>query len=196
MDFEHWRHYARGWLFHFLGCAERAYAAYEQAFRCDPRDARAARHMACIAAEHKRYEVAEHWFVIALEREPDDAATHFNLGFAREQAGKPREAIAAFRAATRLQGSLDRAWYGCGLAHAALGEHAEAIVAFAEATRLQPMNGEAFYQLGMAQHHAGEALALAKTVKQLAQFDPKRAHQLVRDSDRKDLRPLLPELPF
>lgn len=196
MDFEHWRHYARGWLFHFLGRAERAYAAYELAFRRNPGDARAARHLACIATERKQYEVAEHWFVAALECDPDDAATHFNLGFTREQAGKPQEAIAAFRAAIHLQASLDRAWYGCGLAHAALGEHAEAIVAFTEATRLQPMNGQAFYQLGMAQHHAGEAHALAKTVQQLAQFDPQRAHLLVRHSAREDLRPLLPELPF
>ena len=33
MNFEHWRHYARGWLFHFFNREEAAYEAFATAFR-------------------------------------------------------------------------------------------------------------------------------------------------------------------
>ncbi|MBL8491312.1 MAG: tetratricopeptide repeat protein [Rhodocyclaceae bacterium] len=196
MNFERWRHYARGWLFHFAGNTEKAYQSYVAAFRQDPQDIQSARHLAFIATERKRYDAAEEWFLQALRIDPKDAATHFNLGYAREQAGRRREAIESFRDAVRLQPNLDRAWYGLGLALAGLGEHAQAVEAFAEAARLQPMNGEAYYQLGMARHHAGMRDATRETVEKLVAFDPKRARQLVRDSGREDLAALIPQLPF
>lgn len=196
MNFEHWRHYARAWLFHFFGRDERAFAEYEVAFRHDPANVQAARHLAFIAAQKKHFDVAEHWFGEALRLAPDDADTHFNLGFVCEQAGKPRAAIAAFAEATRLKPSLDRAWYGLGLAHAALGEHALAIAPLDEATRLQPMNAIAWLHLGMACHLAGEAERVRTIVERLVDFDPKTARQLVRDSGREDLAKLIPDLPF
>lgn len=196
MNFEHWRHYARGWLLHFFGRSEQAYQEYVAAFRERPDDVQAARHLAALAAERKDFAAAESWFLEALRIVPDDASSHFNLGFVRQQQGRQREAIAAFADATRLQPTLDRAWYGMGLARAALGEHLDAVTAFTEATRLQPMNGEAFYQLGMAWHHAGERDKLQQVVKKLVAFEPKRARQLVRDSGRDDLMALIPELPF
>lgn len=196
MNFENWRHYARAWLLHFIGQQDRAYEAFALAFRHDAQDHQAARHLAAIAAERKQYDVAEKWFLEVLRITPADADTHFNLGFVREQAGKPRLAIDAFREAARLKPILDRAWYGQGLAHAALGEHAEAAAALKEAARLQPMNGIAWYQLGMAYHRNGQADQVEKVLRKLIEFEPKMSRQLVRDSGREDLAKLLPELPF
>lgn len=196
MDFEHWRHYARGWLLHFFGREEAAFDAYAAAYHRRSNDVQAARHLAFIAARRKRHDVAEKWFVETLRLAPDDADSHFNLGFVREEMGRSREAIEAFAEAVRLKPGLDRAWYGMGLAHARLGQHAEAVTAFAEAAELQPMNGEAFYQWGMARHHANDPEGVKTVAERLVGFDPKRARKLVQDTGRADLESLIPELPF
>jgi tetratricopeptide (TPR) repeat protein len=196
MDFEHWRHYARAWLLHFFGREEQAFNEYAAAYRLRPDDVQAARHLAFIAARKKRFAVAEKWFIETLRLAPTDADSHFNLGFTREEMGKPRDAIEAFREAVRIRPALDRAWYGMGLAFARLGEHGEAARAFEKATELQPMNGEAYYQLGMARHHANDPDGVKAVVKRLVSFDPKRAHKLVHDAERADLKAMLPELPF
>jgi tetratricopeptide (TPR) repeat protein len=196
MDFEHWRHYARGWLLHFFGREEAAFNEYVAAYRLRPDDVQAARHLAAIAAKKKHFEVGEKWFIEALRLAPDDFATHFNLGFIREEMGKSREAVAAFGEAVRLNPAFDRAWYGMGLAHARLGQHAEAAMAFDKAAELQPLNGEAFYQLGMAKHHANDPDGVKVVVERLVGFDPKRARKLVHDAERTDLRHLIPEMPF
>lgn len=196
MSYEHWRHYARGWIFHFIGNTERAYEAYTVAFRHNPLDVQSARHLAAIAAQRQNYPVAEQWFLKVLHITPDDADSHYNLGFVREQMNAPRPAIESFKEAVRLSPILDRAWYGLGLAHAALGEHAEAAVALREAARLQPMNGHALYQLGMAYHHNGEPGKVDKVVSKLLEFDPKITRQLIKDCGREDLAHLLPEMPW
>jgi tetratricopeptide (TPR) repeat protein len=117
MNYEHWRHYARGWLFHFFGREDAAFEAYLTAFRNNPQDVQSARHLAAIAAKRKNWEVAIKWFEAALALTPDDGANWFNLGYVCEHAGKPKEAIAAFTEAVRLVPAQDMAWYGMGLAH-------------------------------------------------------------------------------
>jgi len=193
MDFEHFRHYARGWVLHFFGQEEKAFNAFAAAYRLRPNNAQTARHLAHIAARRQQYDVADKWFVETLRLEPGDADSHFNRGFILEEAGRSREAIAAFAEAVRLKPSLDRAFYGMGLAHARLGEHAEAAAAFARAAELQPMSGEVYYQWGMACHHACRPDEVTKVVKQLIGFDPKRAMKLIKDAERPDLVHLVPE---
>lgn len=196
MNYEHWRHYARGWLFHFAGKTDQAYAAYLIAFQHNPQDAQAARHLGAIAAQRNDYGAAERWLLEVVRLAPTDADNLFNLGFVREQMKASRLAIESFQAAVRLRPILDRAWYGMGLAHAKLGEHADAAAAFREAARLQPMNGHAWYQLGMAYHHCGEAEKVEQVLNKLLKFDPKISRQLIQDSNRQDLAPLLPEMPW
>jgi tetratricopeptide (TPR) repeat protein len=196
MNYEHWRHYARGWVMHFFSQSDAAYAAFVEAFRIDHRDIRSARHLAAIAAEKQRWEIAESWFDKVLALAPEEADTWFNLGFVREHAGKAAPAIAAFDEAVRLKPTQDRAWYGKGLAHARLGQHDEAVAALQEAVKLQPMNGEAYYQLGMALHHARRPDEVNTVVEKLVGFEPKRAKKLVQDTERADLMHLIPELPF
>ena len=196
MNYDHWRNYASGWVFHFIGKPDIAYAAYAEAFRIDPRDVRPARHLAAIAADRQRWDLAESWFEKVLAVQPEDADTWFNLGFVREHAGKAEAAIIAFDEAVRIKPTQDRAWYGKGLAHARLGQHEAAADALREAANLQPMNGNAYYQWGMALHHARRPDEVKTVVEKLVGFDPKRAKQLVQDTERSDLMRLIPELPF
>lgn len=188
--------YLRGWLLHFCGCEARAFAAFVAAFRGDPQDVGAARHLAAIAARRQQFDVAEKWFEAVLALKPDDGASWFNLGFVRERVGKPGAALAAFREATRCVPQQDRAWYGMGLAHAQLGQHGEAAAALERAATLQPLNGAAWYQWGMACHCAGRPDDVRRIVTRLLAFDPKRAAQLARDAGRADLLKLIPQLPF
>lgn len=196
MGYEHWRHYARGWAFHFIGKTELAYEAYTIAFRLNQQDVQSARHLAAIAAQRQNYPIAEQWFLEVLRITPEDADSHYNLGFVREQMKMPRLAIESFNEAVRLKPTLDRAWYGMGLAHAALGDHAAAAASLREAARLQPMNGHAWYQLGMAYHHNGEPDKVEQAVHKLLEFDPKITRQLINDTGRQDLAHLLPEMPW
>jgi len=196
MSFDHWRHYARGWVFHFLGKPEVAYEAFVAAITVEPKDIQSARHLASIAAGMKRWPVAESWFDTVLKLAPEDADTWFNLGFVREQGGDSAAAIKAFAEVVRLKPTLDRAWYGMGLAHARLGQHGEAAAALEKSVAIQPMNGEGFYQLGMAYHHANQPDEVKRVVKRLVDFEPKRAKQLVKDTSRSDLMHLIPDLPF
>ena len=196
MNYQHWRHYARGWLWHFVGWEDRAYEAFSTAFRINPQDVQSARHLAAISTKRKNFGVAEAWFEAALELTPDDGVNWFNLGFVRERDGKPLQAITAFSEAVRLVPSQDRAWYGMGLAHARLGQHDRAVAALEKVVELQPMNGEGFYQLGMAYHYAKRPDDVARIVKRLVSFEPKRARKLVQDAGRTDLMKLIPELPF
>lgn len=193
MNFEHWQHYARAWLLHVFGREDQAFKEYAAAYRLQPDDVQAARHLAFLAAKKKNFDVADKWFIEVLRLTPEDAGMHFNHGYALEQAGRPREAVAAFAEAARLRPSLDQAWYGLGLAHAHLGEHADAAIAFARAAELQPMNGEAFYQWAMACHHAHQPDQVTEIARRLAGFEPKRALKLIKDADRPDLRHLVPE---
>lgn len=196
MTLEHGWHYARAWVFHFLGRDAAAYAAFATVFELDPGNFQTLRHLAGIAAARQDWESAENWYEKLLALAPDDTDAWFNLGFVREQGGKPDTALAAFSAATQIKPGLDRAWYGMGLAHARLQQHAAAATAFEQAIALQPMNGEGYYQLGMAYHHARQADQVRRIVIRLAAFEPKRARALVTDAGRDDLAALIPELPF
>jgi tetratricopeptide (TPR) repeat protein len=196
MNFAPRWHYACGWFYQLVGQSERARTEYANAFRLDDENAHAARHLAFIAAQKHEDELALLWFDETLRIAPGDADSHFNRGFLLARMGRHTDALAAFSEAVRLKASLDRAWYGMGMTWATLGDHAKAIPALSEAASLQPLNGQAHYQLGMAFHHNRQPEKLEQSLHRLLQCNAKLAHQLVRDSGREDLAPLLPKLPF
>ena len=195
MNFEYWRHSARGWLFHFIGRNESAFKEYSAAYAFNT-SAKLARHLGFIAAEQNRLADGAYWFEEATRKDPENAETWFNLGFALERNGQPQEAVRAFTESTRLKPSIDRAWYGLGLAHARLGNHAEAAESLEETVRLQPMHGEAWYHLGMAHHFARNPDRVTEVIEKLRSFEPKRANQLIRETSRTDLQHLYTDMPF
>lgn len=195
MNYDHWRHYARGWLLRFIGRPAAAYAAYLVAYHSDSSSLPTVQQLAALAAEQQRWDVAASWYEKVLAVQSADGDSWFNIGFVRERAGRTAAALSAFDTAVGLNPAQDRAWYGKGLAHARLGQHDAAAEAFQEAARLQPMNGEAYYQWGMALHHAQRPAEIKAVVMKLVGFEPKRAKKLVQDAGRTDLLHLIPELP-
>jgi tetratricopeptide (TPR) repeat protein len=196
MNFEHWRHYARGWLWLFFKREKQAYDEFRSAHTLDQTHRQTLLHLASIDANQKRYGAAEGWFEKALAITPDDSATWFNLAYVRESSGSPATAIPAFMESVRCSPNQDVAWYGLGMAHARLGQHTDAVAAFEKVAELQPMFGDGLYQLGMAYHHNNAPEKVKQVVVRLVGFEPKRAKQLVRDAERSDLMSLIPDLPF
>ncbi|MBI2789029.1 MAG: tetratricopeptide repeat protein [Elusimicrobia bacterium] len=98
-------------------------------------------------------------------------AAHFN-------AGRPREALAEFRAAFRL--GFDRADARCFAAHAhlAVGEVPEAIAAFEASIRLHPGHLPAYLDLAGLLHRGGRLLDAARTLRAALKREP--GHEAAR----------------
>lgn len=186
MNFDRVRHGLRGLFFNMLGRRERALAAYYDSHRADPGHVGTLRILGWLEAQQERWAAAESWFARAVEAEPNDAHTWFNLGYVRDRGGMDEAAIAAFLRATELNPGNDRAWYGMGMLHARHGRHADAAAALTEAGRLQPMNGLAWYALGMAWQHCNEPDKVAAVIEHTLTHVPQTAQQLIRDTGRSD----------
>lgn len=195
MNFDHLRFTLRAVLFEWFRQPDKALEAYVDSFRADPTDTRAARSIAWIHAQKKRWSAAAEWFDKALALEPDHADTWFNLGYAREQGGNPAGAQEALRRATELNPKHDRAWYGLGMLLAHQGDHAGAAEALEQAANLQPMNGVSWYALGMARQHNHEPDKVEAVIRHLVEYEPQTAKRLIRDTERADLAPLVAHLP-
>lgn len=91
-----------------------------------------------------------------------DAARLRAEGDAHMEAGKPAEAVVAYRQAAVLNNADPPTWWGLGCAALALEEHAEAVEAFRTLALLLPRSGECHHNLGKALFELGqvdEALA-------------------------------------
>jgi superkiller protein 3 len=85
---------------------------------------------------------------------------HNNLGLALKAQGKPEEAIAAFRAATRLQPDLPKAHYNLALVlvsspKGSRTDHDEALVHARKAVELAPKVGICYRLLARAEYRLG-----------------------------------------
>ena len=101
---------------------------------------------------------------------PDDADTHYDLGFAYAQRGRYTEAIEAFKQTIRIKPDYAKAHYNLGLAYRKLGRYTEAIEANKQAIRIKPDYAIAHSNLGEAYFELGDkdsALAEYKILKDL-----------------------------
>jgi Flp pilus assembly protein TadD len=186
MNFDRVRHGLRGMWLNMLGKPDAAIRAYRDSLAADPGHVPTLRMLGWLEARQERWGAAESWLGLAVELEPDDAHTWFNLAYARDKGGMDDSALEAFRRATELDPNNDRAWYGLGMLHARQGRHREAAQALTEAGRLQPMNGLAWYALGMAWHHCNEPDKVTEAIEHCLKHDPQTAQRLIRDAARSD----------
>ena len=105
-----------------------------------------------------------------VEKSPQKARPHTNLGFALAEQGNGAEAIRHYAEALRLRPDFAEAHNNLGLALAEQGSLTEAMSRYTEALRLRPGFAEAHNNLGNAflnqgnledaQHHFSEALQI------------------------------------
>lgn len=125
-----------------------------------------------------RHAAAEALFAKYVEKYPDVAEGHNNLGVALEAQGKINEAITEYRETIQLKPEWAEPHYNLGLAQRKLEKTDDAIAGFREAIRLKPAFVEARNNLGGTLAERGkteEAIAEFREVIRLRQ-DHARAH--------------------
>lgn len=115
---------------------------------------------------------AEAAFRDVLARGGDRAFVHHNLGIVHQQRNHHVEALAAFRAAARLDPAFGPARLLAGSSLLALGRAEEAVAELERAVRLLPGEQAAHLQLADACERAGNVPCLARESRVLAGFSP------------------------
>jgi tetratricopeptide (TPR) repeat protein len=87
-------------------------------------------------------------YEVALERDPDDANAHNNLGHLYLNSGRLPDALRHFERAVRLQPEYAHARRNLAIALYRAGQFEPAVVLYKEALELEPDEPEAWFQLG------------------------------------------------
>ncbi len=96
----------------------------------------------------------------------------FNFGIAYVYSGKYKEAIEAFKQATRIRPDYVDVHNNLGVAYGKSGKYKEAIEAFKQAIRIRPDFAEAHYNLGIAYEKSGKHREAVKAYKQAIRIKP------------------------
>ena len=134
----------------------------------------------------------------SIAADPRNAVYRLNLGNLLYELGRPRDAIAAWEAAARLDGGFEDAFTNIGLTCAETGEHERAAVAFAQVTEINPASAGAYRRLagslrrlgrqGEAKLAAARAGELSQDPRALARFGAARMKADRVDEGLKALR--------
>lgn len=124
-----------------------------------------------IALRSGHADIAAKRLALAASVEPRNASHQFNLGEALSAAGRPAEALDAYRRAIKLEPRNARAHAGIGFALQAQGDTAGAVDAFAKAASLDRKAADIQINYGIALQQAGrldEALPVLRQAVSLA----------------------------
>jgi tetratricopeptide (TPR) repeat protein len=123
-------HYALGSVLHQAGKLAAAAEAYKAALARDPAHIQALSNLGAVELALGRVDEAAQHHEIAAAARPDLGYVHYNLGLARQEQGRPVDAIACYRRARALDSSADGqltadASWNEALQHLALGHYDE-----------------------------------------------------------------------
>jgi predicted O-linked N-acetylglucosamine transferase (SPINDLY family) len=121
-------------------------------------------HLGVVQAQQGKLAAAIRLIRLAVEKEPQYAEAHNDLGVALESAKRHVEAVVCYERALALQPDYSEALFNLGNALQALERHDEAIMRFQAAVRLKPDHAEARNNLGKS------LSALGRHEEALAQF--------------------------
>src|SRR5437764_2231875 len=110
---------------------------------CFAQTAESYRRQAIEQSRQKSWDQAIGNYRKALELEPNDPLTHYNLALALKYKGDAAQAVEEFEAALHLKPKWAAAEYGLGAARYDLHDQAAAIKALESAIRLDPANAAA-----------------------------------------------------
>jgi tetratricopeptide (TPR) repeat protein len=130
-------HRAAGDAWLCAGATAEAAAAYHEALRVDPRDARAMALLGTALARGGQLEHAIQWLRRAIDLRPDYADAHLNLGNTLLAAGRLDEAVGEYELALRLRPTA-AAWNNLGETERLRGRTDRAAACFEESLRLEP----------------------------------------------------------
>src|ERR1700736_6330004 len=110
------------------------------ACRCFAQTAESYRRDATELARHKSWDQAITKYRKALELEPNDAFTHYNLALALKYKGDERQAVDEFEATLRLKPKWADAHYGLGATRYDLHDQDAALKELRTAVELDPVH--------------------------------------------------------
>ncbi len=124
------------------------------------------------ALEEERYEAAAEAFEKAIEADPEDYGSLFNLAFAYTMLGRTREAIEGYQKVLELKPGLYQAELNLGIL-LLQGKDAEAAVPHLEAAAEQkPAEFRPHYYLAEALYQAGDDAGAERHYRKAAEIDP------------------------
>jgi tetratricopeptide (TPR) repeat protein len=108
------------------------------------------------ALETTDAEEAKHAYQSVLEREPEFADAHINLGRLLHETGDVYAALVHYRAALAIRPNDATAAFNAGVALEDLGANADAIFAYRRAIESDPQNPDAHYNLARLLEQSGK----------------------------------------
>jgi tetratricopeptide (TPR) repeat protein len=157
-------------------------SAWERVLEIRPGSTEALSALAHLHAEQGRKAKAMSILEELVKQAPELSYNWFNLGFLQQESGQHEPALHSFDQAIARDEKSDRAFYGKALSLIKLGRTEEAIPLLKKNTELQPMSPFGWYQLAHAYHRLNEKDRVAKVIRRLAEFEPKVALQLERET--------------
>ncbi|HVM48466.1 MAG TPA: tetratricopeptide repeat protein [Candidatus Acidoferrum sp.] len=167
-------HYNLGNLYSRQDKPAQAVQEYEAALRAQPHYAEAENNLGSVLLHLRRFDEAIEHHAAAVRLRPEYLYV-FNLGNAYADAGKPTEAIAAYREALRLDPKASAAHHNLGLVLQGQGKNQEAIAEFRAALDLQPDYESAEHNLANRLAEAGRLDEAIAHYLAAIRLDPKHA---------------------
>ncbi|MGB1109976.1 MAG: tetratricopeptide repeat protein, partial [Gammaproteobacteria bacterium] len=133
-----------------------------------------------ISFQEKDFEHAERYLMRAVNLKPDAWSFHLNLGAVRAAAGRPHQALLAYRAAATLKPRSPDAHYNLGNALLDLGREADAEVAYKTAVDLSPDDADLWAKLATAQSRIHKAEAACRSAREALDLKPE--HTTARET--------------
>ncbi len=138
-----------------LGEIAKALTMYERAIALDPTDTDLYLNLGLAAWRMSLHEVAEKFFRLYCEMEPDQPMGWNNLAGVLRDTSRFDEAIDVARAAIMRMPEQPLLWNTLGTILVELSDFAQAAVFYREALRLDPSFARAWHNLGFGVHHTG-----------------------------------------
>ena len=107
-----------------------------------------------------------------VEKNPDDAQAHYNLGLTYLKLDMSKEAIKSFKKAIRIDPNLTEAYYCLSTSYGKLGMYKERIELWKQVTRIYPDDAVAHYNLGNCYGESGMNKEAIESCKQAIEIDP------------------------
>lgn len=162
---------ALGDLYRAADDGERALEHYRKSAQSPALAAASYVGMAKVYAAQGHNDLALTQFQRALERAPDDATVHAELGYQQYLDGKVPQAVASYRRAVELQPDRADLWETLGALYMEAGDDTAAEAALERAIGIEPTVG-AVTNLGLLKYQHGDYAAAVALQRQATTLDP------------------------
>lgn len=143
-DPEPWRHLAE--LYEQTGDSTKAKECRDKVAILEPKSGAELLKTGEDLVAQKRYDDAMTIFLRALQKNPNDAVIHFDIGFLLGLQGKDAQAVGAYQKAVQLNPDFLAAHFNLGVVLKKLGDPRGALNAFRQAVRINPMHAESLFE--------------------------------------------------